>query len=440
MGLTRAERANLDQRLIKANLEIAAGKPFYDVLRDNKITHFNLIKNLHRLPSFPELVTDKGKRRTLEGIVADPNRLFLVSEDELSKEYDAVSDGQQSSIHSRNYHHPYNRQFIAYYAVVSTLPSARVFLGEKFSKDKRDLLVSEILGDREKGKSGIPDNHRRFFKARHLNSLMSYHTTDYPGSTQNIWDMVDGYYMRKTGDTSLFDQTRKSHLPDIEKTGWGCGIVYNNPKTMAARVYGILTKKTPEKIARKLASLNRKTIIEGLEDLAESAVNMVKYFRELGLGGAMVAGFNGLYKNSPKAIYAALDYQYQKVSRDKHSLFDTTQPDFSPLMNVEAALSVDTYADKVIYERLIRKNAQSGLAMQSKEQALRGVHSLPHNLTAHLREQGFRKVIRRTYLKDLPLAQAVITGYANHLRRITHGVARLLDNIKFDKRGTLIRY
>ena len=445
MGLKGAARIDLDQRLVQASLEIAGGQNFYDVLAKHRLTHFSLKKNLHRLPSFPGLVEDKHKKKTLENIAADPSRLFLVSEDELSEGYDQVSNWQQKRINSRNYHHPYNRQFIAYYAVVSTLPSAKVFLREKFSKDKRDLLVSEILGDPDRGKPGIPSNHRRFFNERHLNDLMSHYTAEIPGSIQSIWALIDGYYMRKTGDSSLFDQKKKSHLPDIKKTGWGRVAILGNPDTMAARVYDILTKRTPEKIARKLSSMNRKTVIEGLDDLAESSGSMTKYFRELGLGAAMVAGFKGENKNSPKAIYQALDYQYRKVSKDKYSLFDTSQPDFSPLMNERLALANKRYANKAIYERLVRMNPKNGeLDMLSTDGAIRGIKELPHNLTVHFRQQGYRKIIKHTYLRDLPLAQAVITGCANYLHTISHGVINIFkqsipDHIHFDRRGTLIR-
>ncbi len=441
MGLKGAARIDLDQRLVQASLEIASGKSFYDVLRRNGITHFTLKKNLHRLPSFPGLVEDKHKKKTLENIAADPSRLFLVSEDELKYEYERVSTEQQQRMNSRNYHHPYNRQFIAYYAVISTLPSAIVFLGKRFSKDDRDLLVSEILGDSNEDNPGIPNNHRRFFRERHLNYLMFHYTGDIRSSPQNIWQLVDGYYIRKTGDASLFDQTKKSHLPDIERTGWGRILVLRNPDIMASRVYDVLTKKTQVQIAKKLSSLNRKTVIEGLDDLVESAGSMVGYFRKLGLGGAMAAGFNGKNKYSPKSIYQAFDYQYHKISKDKHSLFDMNQPDFSPLMDEQVAFANPKYANKAIYGRLVRMNPKNGeLAILSADSAVRGIKKLPHNLTVHLKEQGFRKIIKHTYLKDLPLAQAVITGYANHLRRITHGVIKLLDYISFDNSGKLQRY
>lgn len=445
MGLKGQQRLNLDQRLTEAILEIASGKSFYGALKKYSLSHQRLLKNSHRLPSFPGLVEDSRKKKTLEDIATDPSKLFLIDEKELRDEYERVSTGQQQRINSRVYHHLYNRQFMAFYAVVSTLLSAKVFLSGKLGKDSRDLLVSEILGDISEGKPGIPSNHRRFFREGHLNDLMSHYTSEFQGSTQSIWQLVDGYYMRKTGDSSLFDKTKKSHLPDIEKTGWGSGIIWVNPDVMAERVYNILTKKTPEKIARKLSSTNRKTIIEGLDDLFEFAGSKVEYFRKLGLGGAMAAGFKGQNKYSPKAIYQAFDYHYRKVSKDKYSLFDMSQTDFSPLMDERLALANQRYANKVIYDRLVRMNPKNGdLAMIATERCVMSIKRLPHKLTEHLRSQGFRKIIPHTYLSELPLAQAVITGYANHLNSLTHGVIILLDESKsyyltFDSRGTLIR-
>ena len=444
MGLTSRERVDLDQRLISASLELAAGKPLYNVLSKNRLTHFSLIKNLHRIPGFPELVKDKSKKKTLEGIAADPSRLLLIDEEYLRQEYEGVLKGQQSKVHSRSYLHLYNRQFIAYFAIVSTLPSAKVLLGEELCKDGRSLLVSEILGNRD-GKPGIPINHRHFFEERRLNDLMTHHTATAPGSIESIWEMVDGYYMRKTGDASLFDQSKMKHLPDIEKTGWGRVAVLGDPDTMAARVYDILTKRAPEKIARKLSSLNRKIIIEGLDELASHVKSMVAYFRSIGLGGAMVAGFKGQNTNSPKAIYQALDHHYRKISKDRYSLFDTNQPDFSPLLDPLDALANKAYANKAIYEKLVRQNPQSGeLALISGSDAARGIKKLPGKLTEHFRLQGFRKIIPHTYLEELPLAQAVLTGYSGHLRTMSKGTINLLDEsrpdyISFDRRGTLIR-
>ena len=72
-----------------------------------------------------------------------------------------------------------------------------------------------------------------------------------------------------------------------------------------------------------------------------------------------------------------------------------------------------------------------------------GIKRMPSELSRHLESQGFKKIVEHTYLSDLPLPQAVITGCANHLRRITNEGVRLLDetkpyHIKFSYKGSPI--
>ena len=190
--------------------------------------------------------------------------------------------------------------------------------------------------------------------------------------------------------------------------------------------------------------MDRKTVIAGLDELAESVGDMAKYFKSLGLAGALKAGFNGEDKYSYKGILKAFSYHYQKLSGNIYSLFDPINTIFSPLIDLPKALANHAYADNFIYERLIRKNANiKALGSLSMSEVVKGMARLPSKLSRHLESQGFKTIVRHTYLRDLPLPQAVLTGCANHLRRVTNDDIRLLDesrpyHVKFSYKGSPI--
>src|SRR3989338_7422348 len=111
MGMTKAQRNDLDNTLLEASLEVSGGESWFNVLRKRNLSHHRIKKNLHRLPELAALALDAGAKRTLEQITQDPSGLFLVPEKYLKEDYNRVLSSKQQRLDSGAYNHLYNREF-----------------------------------------------------------------------------------------------------------------------------------------------------------------------------------------------------------------------------------------------------------------------------------------------------------------------------------------
>jgi len=282
------------------------GMPYFDVLREFKLTPKEFMLAIGELSDFIDLTSGTGKQ-IFEVLVSDSkrrNELFNMGYDYIKEQYDRICGRipgkKQVRFCDGTFFHPENIENIVYYSLTSNNPQ----LGSS--------VRSDVIGGIKK----LPYNLRDYFYNIRLAGLMSVFKKGERNSPLIILKIFDCVYQKRTGDNSLFDLGEREHLHP-----WGDNFIaqkrfWRDYKNVRSAVYHILTENHHE-----LASESRMEVTREIKNLPS---NLSDYFFGIGLCSLMFRGLKKGDKGSPLVVLKIFDDVWQEKTGNK-SLFDKTQ-------------------------------------------------------------------------------------------------------------------
>jgi hypothetical protein len=158
----------------------------------------------------------------------------------------------------------------------------------------------------------LPSNLQSYLYSIGLNGVMMNAfregERDSPLAVLMLFDKV---YQDKTGDSSLFNLSRKYHLHRWGDEFCAQRSYWQNQSNVEEAVYHTLAEYN-----HQMASRNREKAVTAFKKLPS---NLRKYFYSIGMGGLM-----RIQRDSPALILQIFDQAYQKITGNQ-SLFDDTQ-------------------------------------------------------------------------------------------------------------------
>ena len=345
------------------------------------------------------------QRPLLEQIVTDEEKrpgFFRMDYGFLEEQYLRVSGGKrkkpQEQFVKGTFFNPENVEDIVYIALKLDNPQLE-------SGSRRDAVNTL---------KNLPKGLKKYLVGLGLGGLMNNAFEGAKkGSPLAVIEAFDRAYQRIRNDLySLFELSRPLHLHKWGEQFKAPQSYWDNPKNVAETVYHMMTQHTPQKkVMSLLNSKTRKEVVQGISKLPK-ALDEYFVYGEL----SRITGKG----NTVLQLLEAFDRGYQKVTGDKHSLFELSEEYHLHRWDYSLAVRRQTKLRDAAVHIIDEKNPE--LLSRDREQSIGAVRTLKEGPSHYFRSLGF-DIMQR---KEGSLALQVLR-LINSYRMTRHKDSSLFD-------------